>query len=414
MGIINSPNIVRDGLVAVYDAASIRSFQGVARTNLARGVNYNRSNTNTSTYKYTQGTEVVDIPQVGKRTVKYADHWNDYNGGSGDCCPSLFYYHDGWVSVSGSTTYTYSLIYKTTTGYTHPNFMYRYEYVNSSTYVTEGGVHNDSNRIHLGDGWYYAWGQFTTQPSTNTMILYLFYYQYATWDRVYVDRVSLVAGSTVPDVKHITTYNSTNSGNWTDNIGGYTGTLTNGPTYDSNNGGSIVFDGSNDYVSLGNLGTIGNFQTIDVWFYSTSVTNYRNILDMNYGNYANTGNVGPRLEQFSDGTANWLWSGVTNSNSFYQYTNTFSISANTWYNATWVNNNGTIAIYLNGSTIQTGVSSPQGFLTTFGAASIGRGFHLDSSRYFSGRVPLVKIYSTALSATQVQQNFEATRARFGV
>ena len=176
MGIINSPNIVRDGLVAVYDAASIRSFQGVARTNLARGVNYNRSNTNTSSYKYTQGTEVVDIPQVGKRTVKYADHWNDYNGGSGDCCPSLFYYHDGWVSVSGSTTYTYSLIYKTTTGYTHPNFMYRYEYVNSSTYVTEGGVHNDSNRIHLGDGWYYAWGQFTTQPSTNTMILYLFYY----------------------------------------------------------------------------------------------------------------------------------------------------------------------------------------------------------------------------------------------
>ena len=37
---------------------------------------------------------------------------------------------------------------------------------------------------------------------------------------------------------------------WTDLSGNNnTGTLTNGPTFDSNNGGSIVFDGTNDYVS---------------------------------------------------------------------------------------------------------------------------------------------------------------------
>ena len=41
---------------------------------------------------------------------------------------------------------------------------------------------------------------------------------------------------------------------WTDISGrGNTGTLTNGPTYSSANGGSIVFDGTNDYVDCGSI-----------------------------------------------------------------------------------------------------------------------------------------------------------------
>ena len=39
---------------------------------------------------------------------------------------------------------------------------------------------------------------------------------------------------------------------WTDLKGGNNGTLTNGPTFDADNGGSIVFDGSDDYVNCGN------------------------------------------------------------------------------------------------------------------------------------------------------------------
>ena len=38
---------------------------------------------------------------------------------------------------------------------------------------------------------------------------------------------------------------------WRDMSGnGNNGTLTDGPTFNSNNGGSIVFDGTNDYVAL--------------------------------------------------------------------------------------------------------------------------------------------------------------------
>ena len=52
---------------------------------------------------------------------------------------------------------------------------------------------------------------------------------------------------------------------------GGTGTLTNGPTYSSNNGGSIVYDGTNDYVDLGNYANLGSEPfSISAWFKYTS------------------------------------------------------------------------------------------------------------------------------------------------
>ena len=56
---------------------------------------------------------------------------------------------------------------------------------------------------------------------------------------------------------------------WTDLSGnGYNGTLTNGPTYDSNNQGSIVTDGSNDFILIGTVagtGTSTQSQTYEIW-----------------------------------------------------------------------------------------------------------------------------------------------------
>jgi hypothetical protein len=70
---------------------------------------------------------------------------------------------------------------------------------------------------------------------------------------------------------------------WNDLSGnGNTGTLTNGPTYSSDNGGSIVFDGTNDYVPLvNNLGDPQQF-TIEFWAYPTELNidannNYRRL-----------------------------------------------------------------------------------------------------------------------------------------
>ena len=49
---------------------------------------------------------------------------------------------------------------------------------------------------------------------------------------------------------------------WTDRVGEYDGTLTNGPTFSNDNGGSIVFDGSNDYVQMTSSSGALNFSNI--------------------------------------------------------------------------------------------------------------------------------------------------------
>ena len=61
---------------------------------------------------------------------------------------------------------------------------------------------------------------------------------------------------------------------WTDLSGlGNNGTLTNGPTFNSANGGSIVFDGVDDYVSVANNSSLNaSTQTVSVWYYAQTIS----------------------------------------------------------------------------------------------------------------------------------------------
>ena len=205
-------------------------------------------------------------------------------------------------------------------------------------------------------------------------------------------------------------------GGWADLTGrGNNGELVNGVKESGDNLGSLSFDGTNDYVDCGNRGTIGGTYTIECFFNSSAVVSYRNVYDMNYTTYSGiSGNVGPRFEQFSNNTANWIWSGVTNANDPYNFTTPFSLNSNTWYYTAFTMNNGTVNTYVNGAIQDANISSPNGYVTTFGSVNLGRGFVLAGNRYFSGNISNFKIYNRALTAAEIQQNFNATRSRFGI
>ena len=202
---------------------------------------------------------------------------------------------------------------------------------------------------------------------------------------------------------------------WTDLSGrGNTGTLVSGPTYDTANGGSVVFDGTTNYVNCPSI-SIGASYSIECFFNSSSVVNYKNLYDMNYSTYTGvTGNVGPRFEQNSSGTAGWVWSGVTNATNPFNNSSAVALSANTWYHTMFTMNNGIVNTYVNGVVLDLNISSSSGYVTTFGDPNLGRGFVLAGNRYFSGKISNFKIYSRALSATEVAQNFNALRARFSI
>jgi hypothetical protein len=204
---------------------------------------------------------------------------------------------------------------------------------------------------------------------------------------------------------------------------GNNGTLTNGPTFNSGNGGSIVFDGVDDYVNLSPASGFASFSVM-VWFYPTVVQNYNNVLDMNYNSLlnSNTGNYGPRLEMDNAGSLIWVYSASSNNNNFYsQRVLNSGLQSNIWTCATITYNGSTnnSITYYNGN--DTGISRINGgsggggFIGTFNTPRIGLGFgSFNLPRYFQGRISNVQIYNRALSSTEILQNYNATKTRFGL
>ena len=191
------------------------------------------------------------------------------------------------------------------------------------------------------------------------------------------------------------------------------GTPVNGPTYSSANGGSIAFDGVDDYVNAGNLGSFYSQGTISYWMNSSAVEDYRNPLSTHYLGY----NVGIRFEQYSSpspyGGFNVLVGNDTGTYVLYDYSPGAILTANIWYNVVLVWNTSTnnVVGYLNG-TQKFNYTTHTYWATTLPSISIGSGFN--ASRYFKGNIATTQIYNRALSAAEIQQNFNATRGRFNI
>ena len=193
---------------------------------------------------------------------------------------------------------------------------------------------------------------------------------------------------------------------WTDLSGNNNnGILTNGPTFNSDNGGSMVFDGVNDYVNAGNLGTFYLQGTISYWMNSSVVENYRNTFSTNYlGN-----NNVIRFEQ-STGALKVVIGNAMASVVIYNYQSA-NFNSNTWYHIvlTWNTTSNNVTGYLN--TTQKFSSAHTIWPTSLPSISIGSGF--DNSRYFTGKIACLSIYNNSLSAQEVTQIFNVQKTRFG-
>lgn len=178
------------------------------------------------------------------------------------------------------------------------------------------------------------------------------------------------------------------------------GTLTNGPTY---SGGSLVFDGTNDYITsptstLFNFAT-GDF-TIEMWVYPTSVKTF-SLLDFRINETNPNGNA------FVIGTsASNLWVVYQNGNQITGPT----VVANQWTQVV-VNRVGTaIKMFLNGVQIGSTWTTSNSF--TDGAFVLGTDYPLNA-RFFQGRLSSVKIYKgKGLSNNEILQNYNALKGRF--
>jgi len=418
VGVFGGPKVESDGLVLALDGGNLKSFKGGADTNLLYNISNTYGNPTDQTYfKVSYGDTEELIPELGYRTVRYCNIFNDYPN-SGDCCPSPLRYGGNVlgqsITVSPSTTYTYQIIYKVKSGYTNGNYMYRYEY-NGGTYVTEGGVHSTNNRTSLGNDWWFAWGQFTTQSTTNNLwMVGMWYYQYNVYDTIYVASVSLHQGSHIIPAKFMLTPQENRGttvatgGGWADLTGnGNHGELVNGVRESADNLGSLSFDGTNDVVN-GNTTAIdrsnGQEITVSCWIKPSRTSGQYSVFCTNRSNNASL--------------YNWIFyqhttDGAISFHGAAQYKSSYVPTINVWINVTnTVTSSGVSTLYINGVSTYVVTGYSYGNSTSIGRLGIGA--DPGGQEPFLGNIAQVKIYNRALTANEVKQNFNATRGRFGI
>jgi hypothetical protein len=217
--------------------------------------------------------------------------------------------------------------------------------------------------------------------------------------------LALDAGNTKSYVSGSTT--------WFDKSGfSNNGTLVNGPTFNTESLGSIVFDGANDYVNCSslNINYSASF-TVNTWFKLATINRSNTIIG------SGDGEVGPyyywMINVQSD---NFLqFRGFNGSNKNISY-NT-PLTSNLWYCTTLTYNSGNCILYLNGTNVASGtvltLNNPNASYTRLGYntwAGAGPGV----SNYLSGNIPTTQIYNRVLTQAEITQNFNALRGRFGI
>jgi hypothetical protein len=205
---------------------------------------------------------------------------------------------------------------------------------------------------------------------------------------------------------------------WTDLSGnGNNGTLVNGVGYNSGNLGSLSFDGVDDYTNLPtNLlkHETGNPFTFSIWF-KTSSTGV--ILGQQNTSTPNTASGWvPGIYVGSNGLlyTSCFWGGSTGNQSVTSST----VNDGSWNNITVTFSSGSQVSYLNGGSYATLAKTQTFYSATYyyflGSGQVNGWTAAPASPYFNGSISNFSYYNRALSAAEIQQNFNALRSRFSV
>jgi hypothetical protein len=213
---------------------------------------------------------------------------------------------------------------------------------------------------------------------------------------VYWDGVELERSDAATEFNPVTNLNGLEFFNAAGNTNN--GTLVNGPGLSTSNGGALVYNGTNQ-VTCGVPPITGNAPwTWSAWIRpSASGTPF----------FMGTESAGQGMISFWDSSTNLVRVGIFGTDVL---TSTATIPANTWGFTTWTWNGSVLSAYTNG--VASGTAT--GFSFNIGATATTIGGLPTISQFFTGRIGPVCVYNRELTASEIDQNFQALRARFGV
>ena len=405
MGITYNPRTVTDGLALALDAGNTKSFSPNV---FPRGTDiygwYVDTRGNATAVNSTLSRDTISSP-VGNTPLKMQVTGND---------PYLVSYNTAaWnlAAASSGDTWTVSFYVKASQNTTGEVLLFE---SNGTTYYN---IPNTTYNITT------SWQRISftgTFSNANTTVIQLRLdgpNSGGSGTTVWWDGLQLERGSTASEfTKNYTLDSSLNYRTLDLTRNGNNGTLTNmdGGNLNTSNGGSLSFDGSNDYISAPLNNPSGDWiHSIEFWMY------------MNQNQSA----ISSRQDPFQIGTPSTSrYSAVDISNNnfnWYFYANDCRVTtnlfvANTWYHIglTYAGGGATSTnkkLYINGVNRAFDTSGSANLnIPANSTLNIGR----DGGRttaYFNGRISNFKIYNNkTLSAAEVQQNFNALRGRYGI
>ena len=372
MTINYNPRVVTDGLVLHLDASNSRSLSNTNVNMFSSPEDFSNVAWNTRWGGAGTVTTNVDIAPDGTLT---ADSFLATIGTSGVG-------HS--VTVTAGITYTFSIHVKTSVGATLV-----------SRTINDGGAGVNSQTIsapNTNNQWI-RYSLTWTETVTGTRFVGIF---------TAINTVFTIWGAQLEQATTASAYYSINSGQrsitWADISGnGYNATLINSPLYSQDNGGSLMFSGT-QYATVTNplitQPTLLQEWTVSAWL-KVDDTSGQNLLNLNNGLYPSYG-TNNSLLYLNGGADDYYTYGGDIGNTGWSYV-TFRFKNSTGYRT----------IYKNAINISTGgpnnTSRPSGNPNTLTIAGNLR-----------GNLSKLEIYNRVLSDTEVQQNFNAVRGRYGV
>ena len=192
---------------------------------------------------------------------------------------------------------------------------------------------------------------------------------------------------------------------WNDLSGnGNNGTLVNGPTFDSGNGGSISFDGSDDRSDFDNFQLSNSDSTqpysINFWFKRSGGSSVGGLITQYGGSTSVSTRFGIRE---NNGKLSW-WKGGT-----HRLNSNETIITDQWYNSCFTkSSDGNLNLYVNGvfDNNSTDPFSFEDYRFMIGA--------FNTIVPFNGYISNVNVYNRVLSSDEITQNYNSLRGRFGL
>jgi hypothetical protein len=385
MGITYNPGVVSSGLVFAVDGGNRKSYSQNVFPYPLDGYSWGTSGFQMTVSRDTSTSSPVGNSPLKLVTLGTSAYTNTYNSLPFTLSPA-----------AQGQTWTFSFWVKGSSSFSAS--MLIFESNSSGNYTAYGQPY-----YNVTTEWTRVSGSYTMTQATTTGVQVRIDC-YVNGVTLWVDGFQLEAASSASSFNSIP---NTNGTTWRDLIGnGNTGTLVNGVGYNSSNLGSLVFDGVNDFVLLPTNATFGNNTTWEAWIYSTGNASTYNMF------------MGRYLPYFGFYTGNGLiFSNLIGGSQSTIYTS--GLSLNTWYHTTFTTSydgvNTTMKIYTNGVETATGTfSGSQGNYSNPFMIGDGNNGSNGSWYPFIGRISNVKIYNKTLSTTEVQQNFQAQRTRFGI